>query len=51
MTLLALIRHMPTAWNAAGRLQGREDLPLAACSPETYYQGGPQGYVDYPAAP
>jgi probable phosphoglycerate mutase len=30
MTLLALIRHMPTAWNAAGRLQGREDLPLAA---------------------
>ena len=29
MTVLALIRHMPTAWNAAGRLQGREDLPLA----------------------
>ena len=29
----------------------REDLPLAASSPETYYQGGPQGYVDYPAAP
>ena len=29
MTLLALIRHMPTEWNAAGRLQGREDLPLA----------------------
>jgi broad specificity phosphatase PhoE len=28
VTLLALIRHMPTAWNAAGRLQGREDLPL-----------------------
>ena len=28
-----------------------EDLPLAASSPETYYQGGPQGYVDYPAAP
>jgi N-ethylmaleimide reductase len=28
----------------------REDLPLAASSPETYYQGGPQGYVDYPAA-
>jgi broad specificity phosphatase PhoE len=30
VTLLALIRHMPTEWNAAGRLQGREDLPLAA---------------------
>jgi broad specificity phosphatase PhoE len=29
VTLLALIRHMPTEWNAAGRLQGREDLPLA----------------------
>ena len=29
MTFLALIRHMPTEWNAAGRLQGREDLPLA----------------------
>jgi broad specificity phosphatase PhoE len=29
VTLLALIRHMPTAWNMAGRLQGREDLPLA----------------------
>ena len=28
----------------------REDLPLADSSPETYYQGGPQGYVDYPAA-
>jgi putative transposase len=29
----------------------RERLPLAASSPEIYYQGGPQGYVDYPAAP
>ena len=29
MTLLALIRHMPTEWNAAGRLQGSEDVPLA----------------------
>jgi probable phosphoglycerate mutase len=28
VTLLALIRHMPTEWNIAGRLQGREDLPL-----------------------
>ena len=29
MTLLALIRHMPTEWNAAGVLQGRSDPPLA----------------------
>jgi N-ethylmaleimide reductase len=29
----------------------REGLPLTASSPETYYQGGPQGYVDYSAAP
>jgi broad specificity phosphatase PhoE len=30
VTLLALIRHMPTAWNAAGRLQGRADPALDA---------------------
>ena len=29
MTLFALIRHMPTGWNAAGVLQGRGDPPLA----------------------
>jgi broad specificity phosphatase PhoE len=29
VTLLALIRHMPTEWNAAGRLQGDEDVPLS----------------------
>ncbi len=29
MTTLALIRHGPTAWNRAGRLQGRADVPLA----------------------
>ena len=35
MTLLALIRHMPTVWNAEGRLQGRLDPPLdAAAAPE-----------------
>lgn len=29
MTVLALIRHMPTVWNRDGRLQGRCDTPLA----------------------
>ena len=28
MTLLALIRHMPTVWNKEGRLQGQHDTPL-----------------------
>ncbi len=29
MTLLALIRHAPTDWNAEGRLQGRRDTALS----------------------
>jgi len=28
-TLLAVLRHGPTAWSAAGRLQGRRDIPLS----------------------
>jgi broad specificity phosphatase PhoE len=28
VTIFALIRHMPTAWNGAARLQGRADPPL-----------------------
>jgi N-ethylmaleimide reductase len=28
----------------------REGLPLSESAPETYYQGGAQGYVDYPPA-
>jgi probable phosphoglycerate mutase len=27
---IALVRHAPTEWNAAGRLQGRRDVPLSA---------------------
>jgi broad specificity phosphatase PhoE len=34
VTLVALVRHMPTEWNAAGRLQGRLDPPLAPNMPE-----------------
>lgn len=29
MTRLALLRHGPTEWNAARRLQGRADIPLS----------------------
>jgi probable phosphoglycerate mutase len=32
---LALIRHGPTEWNAAHRLQGRSDQPLSAAGRET----------------
>lgn len=28
----------------------REDLPLSESAPETYYQGGDKGYLDYPVA-
>ena len=30
MTILAVIRHGPTAWNEDKRLQGRADVPLSA---------------------
>lgn len=29
MTMLALLRHAPTDWNTAKRLQGRSDVPLS----------------------
>jgi len=32
MTTLALLRHAPTDWNAARRLQGRADIGLSAAS-------------------
>ena len=35
MTPLALLRHAPTDWNAARRLQGRADIPLSASARAT----------------
>ncbi|HEV2189033.1 MAG TPA: histidine phosphatase family protein [Stellaceae bacterium] len=35
MTLLALIRHLPTVWNEEGKLQGRTDVPPLHCEPAT----------------
>lgn len=34
MTLLALLRHGPTAWNAEGRIQGRADIALSPAAEE-----------------
>lgn len=34
MTLLAVIRHGPTEWNAAKKLQGMADIPLSAAGRE-----------------
>lgn len=34
MTTLVLLRHAPTEWNKARRLQGRADMPIAAASRE-----------------
>ncbi len=35
MTTLALLRHAPTEWNAARRLQGRANIPLSAAAQAT----------------
>lgn len=32
MTILALLRHAPTEWNASRRLQGRADISLSAAA-------------------
>jgi probable phosphoglycerate mutase len=36
MTLVALLRHAPTAWNAERRMQGRRDLPLTPAAQADY---------------
>jgi broad specificity phosphatase PhoE len=38
MTALALLRHAPTDWNAARRLQGRADISLSAASRDALRQ-------------
>jgi broad specificity phosphatase PhoE len=38
MTPLALLRHAPTDWNAARRLQGRADISLSAAAREALRQ-------------
>lgn len=38
MIRLALLRHGPTEWNAAGRLQGRADIPLSPAGREAIRQ-------------
>ena len=35
MTLIAVIRHAPTEWNAAGRIQGRADTEISAVGRRT----------------
>lgn len=35
MTLLAILRHGPTEWNAARRIQGHVDMPLSEAGRET----------------
>ncbi|HEY1794479.1 MAG TPA: histidine phosphatase family protein [Stellaceae bacterium] len=44
MTLLALIRHAPTAWSNEGRMQGRTDVPLAAPLPDWRWPAALDGF-------
>jgi probable phosphoglycerate mutase len=44
MTLLALIRHAPTAWSNEGRMQGRADVPLASPLPDWRWPAALDGF-------
>ena len=45
MTLVAMLRHGPTAWNAAKRIQGRTDVPLSDAGRAALAGlGGPPGF-------
>lgn len=44
MTLLALIRHAPTVWSQAGRMQGRTDVPLASPPPDWCWPAALAGF-------
>lgn len=50
MTLLALMRHAPTAWNLDGRLQGRGDVPITdAARAQLAQRAVPAPYRDWRA--
>ncbi len=50
MTPLALLRHAPTDWNAARRLQGRADIPLSASARATLRRKAlPRQFQGWPA--
>jgi probable phosphoglycerate mutase len=45
-TLLAVIRHGPTAWNDDGRMQGHTDVPLSAAARRTLAALRPPAELD-----
>lgn len=48
MTKFAMLRHAPTEWNRAGKLQGRTDIPLSdAGRAEASSWRLPRGYEDW----
>ena len=50
MTSLCLIRHGQTAWNAEGRIQGQEDIPLSDSGvSELFWLGGILGTIKFDA--
>jgi len=46
MTVLAVVRHGPTEWNAVGRVQGRTDVPLNSAGVEEVHRWSVPPEVD-----